>query len=468
MTTSNLVKRGSAYHARLYVPEDLAGIFGRTEIHRSLRTSNIKEANALIRTLRSQAEANFNAIRHRMLLGMPHEEAVTAAQAFYVSQLPRTRQPRPLDRTSDSSLGSNFAVASGLVRVIEAFIADRRSNWEPKTLLMHSATLRLFAEIVGDRAIDTITRADCRRFRDVLTQLPPNMSKRFRGQGIEQVLAQRPTPMSSKNANKGLSVVSALFNWATREGLITESPARALTVPINRRADSERDVFSHDDLRRLFAALDSPDQGARYWLPRIALYSGARLEEIAQLEVADLRQEQGIWCFDINSRGDKKLKTANSERLVPLHSALLRLGLVEYRNRTSEISEKRLWPDLKRGNDGFLSSPFSKWFGRMKKSVGLINPKLTFHSFRHTFVNAMKQAGVEEIAIREIVGHKLDSITMSRYGKRLIPSRLLQAIEKIDFEKRDALAERVAASNHAIKQSSERPETLLRLPGQAD
>lgn len=36
-----------------------------------------------------------------------------------------------------------------------------------------------------------------------------------------------------------------------------------------------------------------------YWLPFMALFSGARIGELAALGVPDIKQEGGIWYFDI-------------------------------------------------------------------------------------------------------------------------------------------------------------------------
>ena len=81
-----------------------------------------------------------------------------------------------------------------------------------------------------------------------------------------------------------------------------------------------------------------------------------------------------------------------------------------------------------------LSSALSKWFGRFKTAVGIVSRKRTFHSFRHTFLNALKQLGVEEAIIKELAGHANGSITSGRYGKRYGVQVGLEAIERIKFE----------------------------------
>jgi integrase len=191
---------------------------------------------------------------------------------------------------------------------------------------MHTAALRLFVQIVGNKPIRDLSREDCRAFRDTLAKLPPNMTKRFPGKSTADVLALNEKPMSAKNANKCLSVISAFLNWARNENLIGENPARGLAIAIKRRADSERDAFGAGDLRLLFESSplycgcasgrhrDTPGdliiRDAKFWLPLVALYSGMRAEEIAQLTVSDLRQIDGVWAFDVNAAADKKLKTA--------------------------------------------------------------------------------------------------------------------------------------------------------------
>lgn len=44
------------------------------------------------------------------------------------------------------------------------------------------------------------------------------------------------------------------------------------------------------------------------------LYSGARIGELAQLEVADLQNRDGIWAYEIHDRADGTVKTDESTR----------------------------------------------------------------------------------------------------------------------------------------------------------
>lgn len=428
MSASSIVLRSARYHFRIRVPADLTPLVGRKELHRSLRCTDPRQARTLARTLRAQVENAFASIRHQRALGTPEADLLTRARALYADALPKTRTS-VIHRHAYGASGDNSAPRS-LAEAIKAFVADRSSRWEPKTLLMYRASLDLFAKLIGPKPLEVITRQDCRSARDMLCRLPANLSKIYRDVPLHDLANRGLPPMSPKTVNRNVCAVSALFNWCEREGLISENPARGLLVQIKRRPDLERDAFRPEDLGVIFAAL-AGETGARYWLPRIGLYSGMRLEEIAQLRPQDLRQVAGVWCFDVNGDGGKKLKTAGSARLVPIHPRLIEAGLLTYRD--ANAAKPSLWPDLTRGADGFMSSPFSKWFGRFKRAAGITNTRLTFHSFRHTFVDALKQAGEDELVIKELVGHVNASITTGRYGKRLNPERLYSAVARLSW-----------------------------------
>ena len=78
----------------------------------------------------------------------------------------------------------------------------------------------------------------------------------------------------------------------------------------------------------------------------------------------------------------------------------------------------------------------SKWFARYKKRCGIAEDgkKKDFHSFRHTFVDTLKQnREVDPVMISELVGHAVKSMTMGRYGKRYNAGALLDAIKKVNY-----------------------------------
>ena len=147
---------------------------------------------------------------------------------------------------------------------------------------------------------------------------------------------------------------------------------------------------------------------AAYWFPLISLFSGARRTEIAQLKVGDVREgESGIWFFDFSDRGeDQRLKNECSARSVPLHSELIRLGLLDYVTERARMngSTAPLWPGFEPPVDP-KTKAWSKWFGRYLGEHVVDHPSKTFHSFRHTFKRACREAGISEEIHHALTGH---------------------------------------------------------------
>ena len=98
-----------------------------------------------------------------------------------------------------------------------------------------------------------------------------------------------------------------------------------------------------------------------------------RVEELCQIRVKDIGLLDDIHCLFVSPEAGP-LKTINAERVVPIHSELIRLGLLDYKN-TVRIPEEttRLWQNLKPNTYGKFSSAYTKMFGRFKRKCGEIS-----------------------------------------------------------------------------------------------
>src|SRR5262249_55408779 len=126
-----------------------------------------------------------------------------------------------------------------------------------------------------------------------------------------------------------------------------------------RKASGEkREAFTAEELHKLFAALPTDlaptkhsPESALPWAVRIAAYTGMRLEEIAQLTVADVQTRGAnggtVIVFDLHNGDDAHhLKNDSSARAIPLHSELARAGLLDYIRALPQ--DGLLFPGLKR------------------------------------------------------------------------------------------------------------------------
>ena len=136
-------------------------------------------------------------------------------------------------------------------------------------------------------------------------------------------------------------------------------------------------------------------------------YTGARVEELCQLYVADIRQEQGISFIRIaEQRDDQRVKNVSSNRDVPIHSHLLELGFLEYVQRLP--ADGRLFPKLNAsGHKATYSARLGVWWGKYLVNTVQISRSgvRRFHSFRHTFMTVCRAVGLREDVQNAITGH---------------------------------------------------------------
>jgi len=151
----------------------------------------------------------------------------------------------------------------------------------------------------------------------------------------------------------------------------------------------------------------------------LAAYSGARLNEVCQLNVADIQRTDGIWAINLNADcEDKSIKTQAGNRLVPLHAKILKLGFLDYVDQIRNEKQQKLFPNLKKMKSTGYGTMISRWFAKYLKKLGIKKKGKNFHSFRHTVVNKLTNEKVYQPFIRELIGHSHGSITLDVYGGR--------------------------------------------------
>ena len=212
--------------------------------------------------------------------------------------------------------------------------------------------------------------------------------------------------------------------------------------------ESEREPFDTQELRAIFSTPvftrgERPEGGqgeAAFWLPLLALFTGARLSELAGLKVSDVTHEEliGAECLYIvpDVKAGRRLKSKHSARAVPIHQQLIAVGFLRFvdAQRKTRGGEAWLFPEVAPGTTGVSS--FSKWFGRYVDAHGVTDPAKVFHSFRHNFTDALRLAAVGDDVSRALVGHSQGGVH-GRYGAKKVAARyrhrLAEAVASIAY-----------------------------------
>jgi len=447
--TPYLRLRNGHYYFRLRIPTDLHDIIQPTEILKSLRTKDRKAARIAASCMLPGILQVFTLTRTQFITQEQAAQRLNdllsrKQKAMVVQPLPQNNTPAeaaaeqtivPAETCSPKNNTPTETRSPLISDMVSEYIKDKQAGWTGKTLLEYQGYFKLLQDVLNVKTVAEVNRNEVRRLRDTLCQLPAHMYKRHPGKSIAEVLKMdNITPMSSSTVNKLLTLFGSIMIHCVKEGHLRDNPAEGLKIQKKKRPDEERKVYTPEDLKKIVAALPAPaDKPERHWIPLIGMFSGMRLGEVCGLHLEDVREIDGIWCFDVNGEDDKRLKTMSSKRVIPLHPSLIQLGFLSFVDSMRGKGQLRLWPNLnRRDTDGYCHA-IGKWFQRLNRKYVTTDPLKTFHSLRHTFADTLKQADVQEALISELMGHANGNITTGRYGKRCRPQGLFEAICKLDY-----------------------------------
>lgn len=454
--------RCGVLYFRIAIPADLRVHFGQAEVYRSLDTAKVIDAALSAQTLALSFKNLFRQLREESMCATKKKFSNAGTKVGMIMELsldefrrPKgkiTTEPgdtpamvqsaihamaamlnapaeRPIEVTPALAIGPTSKLLSNY---IEPYLAHVQSANKPteKTLDSYRAAIVLFIDIVGDKPLNALAVTDQNRFEDTIGKIPANRTKiaPARGLSIDDMIALDVAKLSAQSAKNIAQRANNFLTWAfRREGgkppfeLMGNVRVTARLKRVNRR------MFTDDELRTLFNpatyAQGRQQSPYMYWLPLIGLHSGMRINEIAQLALADLGLHDGIPCFHVTDDDDdetdrrraKRVKTNAGRRLVPVHGALIDLGLLDYAQTVRRAGYSNLFPELIGGRDG-PGQAASKQFARYCDRVGLRDPALVFHSFRHGAVSRTRAAGIAKELRMIVVGHSAAEDTHDGYG----------------------------------------------------
>lgn len=356
----------------------------------------------------------------------------------------------PAQIQSDSSMSLSTEVKKQLrvSELLEEYIDTKKSqnSWKSsKTEPDMRKTINRFIWIIGDREMSELeNRGIFDEHMKKLVKLPAdNATKpRYRGKAYDEVIRigqeSGDKVYAVKTVNKALSNVSTLMSYGVEMGYLTKNQAMRFEVK-DLRKNSGRKAYSSEDLQKLFTSPIYTDKiptnkPHQFWIPLIGLFTGARVNEICSLYLEDIRAIDDVPCFDINeNHTDKSVKEEASERIIPIHPVLIDAGFLGYVEKARKLGHDRLWSRLTWTKGNGYAGAFSQWYGRYLRKHVTKDRKIVFHSFRHTFIDNLKQHEVNQQVIEALDGHKDTTMTGSVYGKAYKVDVLYTNILKLGY-----------------------------------
>lgn len=379
-----------------------------------------------------------------------------------------TPEQRASQDVSDSSERIPNEFSSRMSNVLEIYRKEKLAGnrWNEKTNQQNFSRLQLICLYLNDPDVSKVRPLDITNMKQDLHYLPKNLpieglsNRRLhliiklqkRRERAKRPLEQR---ISVVTLNAYLSRLSGFLEWCVDQGYADLNAGKNKTIRRSKShvddEDDSRVEWEESDLKAIFESKFFSDHmyahPYQYWLPILAIFTGARINELSQLHTGDIifDDESETWCvkFFPDRKKGQKLKNEKAKRLIPLNHKVIDLGFIEFLQERKKSARKdesiQLFTGLTLQRDGYGKNS-SRWFNEVfKRYLGYKpNDGKVFHSFRRNVISQLKQFlltlnfGKIDIVTKAIVGHKGDvDITWDYYASDFRPAILKRVIDHI-------------------------------------
>ena len=399
MNPSYLQQEGLSWYVRVRVPQDIQCVIGKKEIKKTLKTRDKLEAERFKYAVIAQIFEEFSLARN------PKEPSrIVEPETVVQSLIP------------DDSLRKSHQLAVeldsySLSEAIEMYLVEKRLLVTNQTYNAKSRRLDDFAKWLGrQKCLESISK---RNAGDYVTKRLAVMKDRY------------GKCLSIKTKKDTASDLRAFFSWSDARGYIDVNPfTSAITSLQSKVKGSPKSVrgWNRGELKTLMNELITKGDVSLAGLFLIALYSGMRGNEIAELKIQDVTEE---YLRVIEGKND------NSIRKVAIHRKIS--PLIKYLKDNS--TDGFLLSGLTRGGeDDKRYHNIGKRFGYLKSKLGF-GRDTVFHSLRHSLATSLENASVSRELAAQVAGHSdvNRGITYSLYSDGLEHDVLAEVLNKASY-----------------------------------
>jgi len=366
--------KGGIYYFSKVVPQDLAALYAKPRIIKSLRTKSLSHARTASRSLLARLEDYWLGLRLQR----------TDVPAAHLLVVPKAQLDSVFPTIEDA---------------LELYLAVKGQS---KGKLFFSHARRNISYVIaclGSRPLDCYSSADAATFRQWL------IDKKLSNTSLVRIFG----------------VVKAVVNFSIKEqGLECKNSFSGVYIPAEN--NKKRYSVKGKELKSLQDECVLLDDDIR-WLVALISDTGMRLSEAIGLAVDDLRiKNEEIPYVIVQNHPWRRLKTKGSERKIPLVGASL-WAAKALQGSSSRFAFPRY---VKDGHcyTNSASAALNKW---LRPRVPM---NCSMHSFRHSIRDRLRAVGCPSEVIDQIGGWSSISVGQ-KYGEGFSISHLMNWIKKI-------------------------------------
>jgi integrase len=353
-------------------------------------------------------------------------------------------------RTNDAvAVVSTAKTNLSLDELVDKFLTDEPHTEKDTNDIKRC--IRRLKEFSGDIPARFVTGEHVVSLKETLWSVPKRLTREQNDMTFVALVEKlgKNRRRESAGVKKWIDWLNVLFAWAVVHHYMDSNPVTPGMKPKrDKNAKPPRVRYNEDDVAAIFSTpmyqgFGNADpaqrkgrppaivggfrnlpgtrlvKDTRYWLALLALFMGFRVEEAGAATVAHIKCKDGIHHFDFTERS---LKTRLSSRLVPLHPKIIELGFLDYVDGLRKAGKAFLFPDLPH-DEKKATRIFSDWWGQWcaanakVKGEGFDAPDKVFHSFRHSFKRACRDAHVPKEIHDMLTGHSSRGGSSGDYGR---------------------------------------------------
>jgi integrase len=464
---SNLKRQKLTYFARYSVPRSLRAVIGRSEILRTLKTQDKREADK--RKHRVLAELQ------EMVSRLAVEATLPKDTAEYVLATARTLREAVVTGESteeNAQAALNHALDHHLETLARKNGIDGATG-DPLLTEAHERTLRLAHQVLSHGNVTLLSESVAKYLKEIKPRITgaaykqkdkqlhafakwlgevdvATITRRVTGRYVADVV--QAADLASKTKKDWIANLTAFGSWLTQYGLTEFNPWSGLTRAIREStrggSKPEKRPYTPKELVKLLGHLKPGSPLLP--LACIAAYSGCRIEELASMQVDHITDD---------ALRVMEGKNANSVRYVPLHDVIKPMVRQLCRTSTDGYLISGLLPG---GVDNKRSHYVSKRFGDLLRRNEFPEGEVDFHSFRRSFAQRCEQAGLPQSTAALLLGHARQSLTYGLYSPGPEFEALQVAMEKVTYgepvdSRVRALTSRAAVTVRSTRRRVRRP-----------
>lgn len=405
---SHIERRANLWYATLHVPPDAREVIGKSKFIQSLGTPDKREAIA----------------------------AAAPLIAYWKAQIKQARGSEGAVAIEAKRWREMLSTAVGVEReVLEETLREKAEGLS--TSLGESAAQDFYQIATSQRTESTVLFEQWKTSLDVAPKTKDQYVKDVelllsRFKSLEAITKSAITSWvddyeqrgyTNSTLNRILIACRSYWKYLAKYELVTAEPDpfRGHVVSAKKKTKGKKGwvPFTADEVVALHRAAVSRNDQALADLIVLGAYTGARIEEICSLKVADIKRE-AIQIVDS--------KTVAGIREVPIHCAIKHL----LQRLSDATDDGYLISHLSFNKYEDRSNAIGKRFGRLKKQLGHPESKV-FHSIRKTFVTLLENEGVPEGVVADIIGHEKPNLTFGLYSGGNNINVKTAAVEKLSY-----------------------------------